>query len=82
MSRKHKIIGFFSPFKHFAPTQSTLSQAFKSGEEGGGCGGGGEVGISEGVECQRRWVSVSWWVSTTSSVLTAEGRQARPSVHD
>lgn len=54
MSRKHKIIGFFSPFKHFAPTQSTLSQAFKSGEEGGGCGGGGEVGISEGVECQRR----------------------------
>ena len=46
MSRKHKIIGFFSPFKHFAPTQSTRLSSLKSGEEGGGCGGGGVVGNS------------------------------------
>ena len=46
MSKKHKIIGFFSPFTRFAPTQSTRLSSFKSGEEGGGCGGGGEVGNS------------------------------------
>ena len=63
MSKKHKIIGFFPPFKHFAPTQSTRLSSFKSGEEGGGCGGGGVVGNSG-----RRWVSEALSVSVVLSV--------------